>query len=231
MTRCRHVFRRRLRDVSDLPKAAARARAGAGQWLRRNAYLGLIVGCLLLLTRIIDFAPPDKVRIEAEQAVRIVGDAPTQEFSATSRNENAVQLRATLRLYPDAETPVGAPSPEIDETAQILSQPVVTTLLGIEATVEQTVRLEHGNLAVYVVLEATPRADGVKRQGRRTLTMERALKVESRRRGFLDRAWRTRVHLEVRDVVTDVESGIDRVVFAVDEQLFALDVEVQRSRG
>ncbi|TPV93866.1 MAG: hypothetical protein B7733_18320 [Myxococcales bacterium FL481] len=199
--------------------------------MRRNAYLALVVGCLLVLTRVIDFAPPEKVRLTAEDAVRIVGDAPSQEFSATSDNEQSVQLRATLRLYPDAETAVGSPDPDVDATAQVLSQPVVTTLLGIEANVEQTVRLRNGNLVVRVVLQATPRANGVKRRGRRALTLERTLRVESRRRGFFDRAWRNRVHLDVQEVVTGVESGVRRLVFAVDDQLFALDVEVQRSRA
>ncbi|MEE9381981.1 MAG: hypothetical protein V3V08_01015 [Nannocystaceae bacterium] len=212
-------------------RTAGRAFARGVTWLRRNAYLALSAACLLLLARVVDFAAPQHVRIDPDQAARVVGDAPWQGFSTASNNANAVQFRATLRRYADAAAPVSGPDARVDATAQILSQPVVTTIMGVEANIEQTVRLDGGDLELHLSLVVTPRADGPRYRGRRRMTVEREFVVERHRRGWLDSSVEKRIHLKLRGVLTVVEGRIQRTVFSVGEHLFALDVEIQRSRG
>lgn len=200
-------------------------------WARANAYLVVVAGAVLVVTRAIDFSPPPEVRIGNTNAAQLVGDAPPQEFAEQLSNPQAVQVRATLRLYPDAQLRVGAPDPEIDEQGKILSQPVVTTILGMNATVDQTVRLEGGELEILLGLDATPRLQGTAKRGQPApeLVLEHELHVRSRR----DDWWRNhpteRVHLDSRGFIGKVAEHGHRVVFTVDEHLFSLDLEVHRS--
>lgn len=220
------------------PPVAARPRgklfggvATSFSWLRRNAYLMVIAAAILVVTRAIDFSPPPEVRVGNANVGQLVGDAPAQDFSAELSNPQAVQVRATLRLYPESELRVGAPDPEIDEQGKILSQPVVTTILGMNATVDQTVRLEAGELEILLSLDATPRLQGVAKKGQPApeLVLEHELHVRSRR----DDWWRNhpveRVHLDSRGFIGKVEEHGHRVVFTVDDHLFSLDLEIHRS--
>lgn len=194
--------------------------------MRANAWVGLVAGALLVLSRTIHFAPPAQVRVRAQDASGIVGEAPRQEFAESTGSAQTVQLRLTLRSYPDPLAPVGSPDPELDERATVLSQPVVTTILGMNATVEQTVRLEAGDLEVDLSVHATPRERG----GGHTeaIELEREVRVVSRRKGWLAKP-RTRVHVDDRASLVHVEERGHRLVFTVDEHLFALDLEVHRS--
>lgn len=205
-------------------------RRGVG-WLARNAYLVVIAAAVLVLTRTIEFSPPPEVRVGNADVAQLVGDAPPQDFSSELSNPQAVQVRATLRLYPDPEIRVSAPDPDTDEQGKILSQPVVTTILGMNATVDQTVRLDGGELEVELSLDATPRMQGTRRKGSPPpeLVLEHELTVKSRR----DAWWRNRpmerVHLDSRGFLGKVAEHGHRVVFTVDEHLFSLDLEVHHA--
>lgn len=202
-------------------------------FLWRNAYLGLAAGAVLVATEAIDFDPPPEVRVGNADVGALVGDAPAQEFAHELSNPQAVQVRATLRLYPNNEMVVGAPDPDLDEQAKILSQPVITTILGMNATVEQTIRLDGGDLEVDLEVHGTPRLGpkSGKSKAPAPMTLEHEVKVRSRR----DDWWRTRrlsrVHLDSRGTLDGVEDGGYRIVFTVDEHLFSLDIEARRALG
>ncbi len=219
-------------DHSDEAQPRSRARfigRGLG-WLRRNAYLAVAAGAVLVATNAIDFSPPDTVRVGKGDVAQLVGDAPSQEFSAELSNPQAVQLRATLRLYPNNELDVAAPDPDTDLQGRVLSQPVVTTLLGMNATVDQTVRLEGGELEVDLVLHATPRLGLRPRrsQAPRPVTLEHELRVHSRRHDWWRSSPQRRVHIDSRGLLAKADHEGYRLVFTVDGHLFSLDLEVHR---
>ncbi len=202
----------------------------ARSWLRRNAYLAVIAGAVLVASRAVDFSAPPEVRLGKGGVAQLVGDAPPQEFSADLANPQAVQLRATLRLYPDNELQVAAPDPNTDLQGKLLSQPVVTTLLGMNATVDQTLRLDGGELEVDLVLHATPRLGESPRGSKAPppLTLEHELSVRSRRSKWWNGTPQHRVHVDSRGLLTRVDDGW-RLVFSVDEHLFSLDLELHRA--
>lgn len=201
-------------------------------FLRKNAYLGLIAGAVLLASEMIDFSPPPEVRIGRTGVAQLVGDAPPQEFSHQLANPQAVQVRATLRLYADPEIEVSAPDPDTDAQAKVLSQPVVTTILGMNAAMQQTVRLESGDLEVDVELNATPRlGPRESKSSPHPVILEHELTVKSRRKVWWRRSTMHRVHLDSRGFLQKVEDGGYRLVFAVDEHLFSLDLELRRADG
>lgn len=219
------------RQQSDARRPPLLRRAFDIAW--RNAYLGLAVGAVLVVTEAVDFSPPPEVRVGNGDVAALVGDAPPQEFAHELSNPQAVQIRATLRLYPNNELAVGAADPATDTQGKVLSQPVVTTILGMNATVEQTIRLEGGKVEVDLELHATPRL-ATKPRGSKApapMTLEHQIHVRSRR----DDWWRTRplarVHVDARGTLTAVEDGGYRMVFTVDDHLFSLDLESRRSFG
>lgn len=207
-----------------------RVRHGLG-WLARNAYLVVIAAAVLVLTRTIEFSPPPEVRVGTADVAQLVGDAPAQEFSNELANPQAVQVRATLRLYPDSELRVSSPDPETDEQGKILSQPVVTTILGMNATIDQTVRLDGGELEVELALEATPRMQGVRKKGQPApeLVLEHEIVVKSRRDAWWRNRPQERVHLDSRGFLGKVAEHGHRIVFTVDEHLFSLDLDVHHA--
>ncbi len=198
---------------------------------QRNAYLVVVAGAILVVTRAIDFSPPPEVRIGKASVAQLVGDAPAQEFSQELSNPQAIQVRATLRLYADNELKVAGVDPELDEQGKILSQPVVTTILGMNATIDQTVRLEGGDLEVSLSLDATPRLVGAVKRGQPPpeIILEHELEVRSRRDGWWRSAPAQRVHVDTRGFLGKVEEHGHRLVFTVDDHLFSLDLEVHRA--
>ncbi len=200
-------------------------------WVRSNAYLALIVAAALVLTRAIDFSPPPEVRVGRTNVAQLVGDAPPHEFSHQLGNPQAVQVRATLRLYPDNEMKVSVPDPEMDAQGRILSQPVVTTILGLNATIEQTVRLQDGDLQVDVSINATPRLldEPKKSDPAPPLELETEVVVHSRRTTWWRSIPEQRVHLDARVFARKVEDRGYRIVFTVDEHLFSLDLDLDRA--
>lgn len=202
-------------------------------WMRRNAYLVLIAAAILVLMRVVEFSPPPEVRVGQADVGSIVGDAPHQEFSGDMENPQSVQVRATLRLYPDNELPVSMPDPDVDVQGRLLSQPVVTTILGMNATIEQTVRLEEGELEVSLAVNATPRLDRAQRKGKPAppITLETEVVVKSKRTPWWSDHPDQRVNLDSRAFLAKVEDGGHRIVFTVDEHLFSLDLEVHRAFG
>ncbi len=217
----------------DATRVGTAPTARVRRWLgfaSRNAYVVVIAGAVLVVTRAIDFSPPPEVRVGKANVGQLVGDAPVQEFSNELSNPQAVQVRATLRLYGDNELKVGDSDPELDERGKILSQPVVTTILGMNATVDQTVRLEGGDLEISLGLDATPRLVGTMKKGQPPpeIVLEHELAVHSRRDGWWRNAPTERVHIDTRGFLSKVEEHGHRVVFTVDEHLFSLDLEVHR---
>ncbi len=201
--------------------------------MRRNAYLVLIAGAVLVLMRVVEFAPPDDVRVGKTDVGSIVGDAPRQEFSTELSNPQSVQVRATLRLYSDNELVVSMPDPDVDAQGKMLSQPVVTTIFGMNATIEQTVRLEDGDLEVSLAVNATPRLDRPQRKGKPMppITLESEIVVKSKRKQWWSNHPVERVNVDSRAFLAKVEDGGHRVVFTVDDHLFSLDLELHRAFG
>lgn len=214
--------------AGERPRAWSR---GALGWLRRNAYLAVAAGAVLVAVGAVDFAPPPEVRVGKGDVAQLVGDAPAQEFSAELSNPQAVQLRATLRLYPDNELEVAAPDPDTDAQGKLLSQPVITTLLGMNATIDQTLRLDGGELEVDLVLNATPRLGERVRgaKGPAPITLEHELSVRSRKHEWWNSTPQRRVHVDSRGILSRVDDGGWRLVFSVDEHLFSLDLELHRA--
>ena len=197
------------------------------RWLSGNSWLILAAGAALVLTRVVEFSPPEEVRID-EAAVELVGEAPAQEFSQQLGNPQAVQMRATLRLYPRNDLDVREPDPELDAKARVLSQPVVTTIYAMNASIDQTVRLDGGDLEIDVILTGTPRlGETSKANSVPPLTLEHELTVSTR-----EKQWRgdPEVHtkLHTRGTLAELEDRPSRWVFVVEDKLFALDLELHR---
>lgn len=199
----------------------------AGRWLVRNGWLLAAVGAGLVLTKVVEFQPPEQVRID-EASVDLVGEAPAQEFDAQLANPQAVQMRATLRLYPRADLDVREPDPQLDAKARVLSQPVVTTIYAMNANIEQTVRLDDGELEIDVALAGTPRLGDAGRNQVPPLTLEQELTVSSREKQWLGEPVE-RVHLHTRGTLADIEERPYRWVFVIEGKLFALDLELHRA--
>jgi hypothetical protein len=205
------------------PPELSRSRTIA-RWLTGNSWLILAAGAALVLTRVVEFSPPDEVRID-DASVDLVGEAPLQEFSTQLDNPQAVQLRATLRLYPRSDLDVREPDPKLDDKARVLSQPVVTTIYAINATIEQTVRL--GELEIDVTLAGTPRVGEPSKHGSPPLTVEHELTITSREsKWFGDPVKHT--HLHTRGTLAELEDRPHRWVFTVEDKLFSLDLDVAR---
>ena len=194
----------------------------------QNAWLFLVAGALLVITRTVDFAPPPTVRVGPPDAGSLVGDSQTQEFARFLPNPQTVQLRATLRWYEGNDEPLLDPDP-VDERGKILAQPVVTTILGMNAAIDQTVRLEGGELEVDVSLQATPRLERAA-EGRAALVLEHQVSVHSRRDLWWRRAPRHTLHFETRDFLTGLDEHPHRLLFAIDEHRFSLELETHRPR-
>ncbi len=196
------------------------------RWLSGNSWLILAAGAALVLTRVVEFRPPEEVRID-DASVDLVGEAPAQEFSAQLDNPQAVQLRATLRLYPRNDLDVREADPKLDDKARVLSQPVVTTIYAMNATIDQTVRLDGGDLEIDVVLAGTPRLGEAGKNAVPPLTLEHELTITSREKKWLgDPILRT--HLHTRGTLAELEDRAHRWVFIVDGKLFALDLDLHR---
>lgn len=200
-----------------------RLRSVLQAWLHRHGHLVLVAGALLVLTRAVDFAPPDRVR-EAPVAVP-PGEtpglpSPSAELRGAMSTADAVQVRATLRAIED---PQAQRTGAAEVPSKVLAQPVVATMVGIPATVDQKVRFDDGALEIVVSLVLTPRA------GPGGMRAEESLRVVSRRRSGWEGRFEERLHLESTAEVVGVESRGRRWVFAVDERLFSLDVDVQRA--
>jgi hypothetical protein len=221
---------------SDTAPAGAAATDGSSpvrtrwiaRWLSRNSYLILAAGAALVLARVVEFEPPEQVRMD-EASVDLIGEAPSQEFSSQLGNPQAVQLRATLRLYPRNDLDVREPDPKLDGAARILSQPVVTTIYAMNATIDQTVRLDGGALEIDVALAGTPRlGESAGSHKVPELDLEQELTVTSREKKWMGEPIE-RVHLHTRGTLTDLEDRPYRWVFVVEGKLFALDLELNRA--
>lgn len=205
------------------PSVLTRARG----WLVSKSWLIVAVAAGLALTRVVEFTPPEFVRID-DATVDLVGEAPRQEFSSTLNNPQAVQLRGTLRLYPRGETDVREVDPKLDEAARILSQPVVTTIYAMNATIDQTVRLDGGKFEIDVELSGTPRLGEAGKHKLPELTLEHELTVTSRHKPWLGDPVE-HVHLHTRGTLTDIEARPYRWVFMIEGKLFSLDLELNRA--
>ena len=208
---------------SSAPSRAAKARG----WLTQHAWLVGAAACVLVLTRSVDFEPPEKVRLDEKGPTTLVGDAPAQSFADDLANPQAVQVRATLRRYADPSLDVSNPDPDVDARAQVMSQPVVTTIIGMSANIGQTVRLDGGELEVELEVVATPRVLIEGKKGKAPqLSLEHRIDVRSERELSFGRGTQRRTHVQSRGVLVGLEQGPHRVVFSVGEELFALDLEL-----
>jgi len=193
-------------------------------FLGRHAYLGVAAAALLIVTRTVDFSAPTEVRqVELPTKPAPPQPAPSASIRGEMGAEDAVQIRATLRLIEGAKDVAADANDEV-EIGRILSQPVVATLAGVPATIDQTVRVDDGALELRIAIDVTPREHGRKNE----LTVEHRLEVTSR----VDDRWgnRTepRLHLRSESVLSDLERRHHRLVFAVEDRLFTLDLDAHR---
>ncbi|MFV8751951.1 hypothetical protein ACNOYE_15505 [Nannocystaceae bacterium ST9] len=208
-------------------RSVASTQRRALRWLGKNGWLVLAAGAVLVLARVVEFSAPAEVRVD-DHGVEFLGEAPSQDFAPRLDNPQAVQLRATLRLYPRADTEVGEVGSPADESARVLSQPVVTTIYGLGATIDQTVRLDGGDLQLDLELSGTPRlAGGPSKRALPPIELEQELKITSRRERTFGEDER-RVHLLARGSLTELDHQPYRWVFLVEDNLFALDLELFR---
>jgi hypothetical protein len=205
------------------PTWLGRARA----WLGSRSWMILAAAAGLALTQVVEFSPPEDVRID-DATVDFVGEAPRQEFASELGNPQAVQLRGTLRLYPRGEFDVGEVDPELDDKARVLSQPVVTTIYAMNATIDQSVRLDGGKLEIDIEFAGTPRVGESSKNKLPELTLEHELTVTSREKKWM-RDPVQRVHLHTRGTLTDLEDRPYRWVFVIEGKLFAFDLELNRA--
>jgi hypothetical protein len=213
--------------VDDKPGEAVEGRRGRLRgWLGEHAYLLLAAGAVLVLTRTVEFSPPPLVRVDESAHGGVVTRLPVQEFSDELRSPQVAQLKATLRRYDDADLPITADSHEHDERGELLSQPVVTTPLGTGAAIEQTIRLERGELALELRIYATPRLGRPAGNAEPATRLEHQISIHSRREGG-----ERRIHLDTGGTLDDVEARGHRLVFSVDQHLFSLDLELHRPLG
>ena len=202
---------------------------GFAAHVRRHAWLALVAGAGVLALGLVDFAPPSEVRVGSEPTAALVGDAPTQSFAARLQNPQSVQLRASLRLLPDDAEPHGGEGDR--PRGQLLSQPVMTTILGMPVRMEQLVRLGEGDEKIEVRLSATPRLGPRPRRGRAGIQVEYELTVSR----WHDAWWRTapsfQVHLQAEGIWSNWDDLPPRLFFRVGEHAFALDLELSRPSG
>jgi hypothetical protein len=151
----------------------------------------------------------------------LVGQAPRGVFGSTAPSPQTVEFRATLRLWHEGRTRAGSPDPQDDQASDVLSDPVITTVLGMSATVDQRVRLDDGELEIDVHVELTPRREG------KLLLVEREVQVTSRRRAWLRREPVEQVQAYERSVLARAEERAGRILFAVEGRLMALDLETR----
>ncbi|MFO7567503.1 MAG: hypothetical protein R6X02_32970 [Enhygromyxa sp.] len=209
------------------PEAASGTRTRTiARWLSGNSWLILAAAAALVLTRVVEFRPPEEVRVD-DASVDLVGEAPAQEFSPQLDNPQAVQLRATLRLYPRSDLDVRERDPKLDDKARVLSQPVVTTIYATNATIDQTVRLDSGKLEIDVALAGTPRLGEAGKNTIPPVSVEHELTITSRKKKWLGEPV-LQTHLHTRGTLAELEGGPHRWVFTVDGKLFALDLELHR---
>ncbi len=190
----------------------------------RHAYLGVAAAALLIVTRTVDFTPPAEVRkVELPTEAPPPAPAPSAELRAEMGAEEAVQIRATLRLLESAHD-VAADANDEDGVGRILSQPVVATLFGVPARIDQTVRVDAGALELRISVDVTPREEGREKR----ITVEHRLEITSR----VDDRWgnRTerRLHLRDESILTDLERRPHSLLFTVEDRLFALELDVFR---
>jgi hypothetical protein len=200
---------------------------GIRAWLVNRSWMILAAAAALTLTQVVEFSPPQEVRVD-DATVDFVGEAPRQEFSAELGNPQAVQLRGTLRLYPRGEFDVREPDPELDDKARVLSQPVVTTIYAMNASIDQSVRLDGGKLEIDIEFTGTPRLGDSGNNKLPELSLEHELTVTSREKKWM-RDPVQRVHLHTRGTLTDLEDRPYRWVFVIEGKLFALDLELNRA--
>lgn len=141
----------------------------------------------------------------------------------------AVQMRATLRQYSDLSLDPGASTPDDGNLGEVLSEPVVTTVMGVEAEIRQTIRLGD-DLDIDLAIVFTPRQGLAKKGVAAPLTLDHAISVHSRSRsgGWGETAVTRRVHLDTRGVLHDIVNTGYPLVFAVGEHLFLLELELHR---
>lgn len=207
-------------------------RRGLGSWstwralVARHAYLGLAAAALLVVTRTVDFAPPKEVRtIELSPAEAPPPAAPGAEIREQMGAAEAVQLRARLRLLEGADAILRGAQDDPD-AGRVLAEPIVATVVGVPAAIDQSVRLDGGALEVRIAIEATPRGEE-----RRPLVVDHTLEVSSRREGRWGDRGPRRIHLRSQAILAELEGRPQRIFFTVDEHLFALDLDLHRSIG
>jgi hypothetical protein len=212
-----------------------RSLAWIGRALAERAWLLVAGGAAILLIATMDFRPPTKVRVQQADAAELVGDAPLDDVDVQASPQSVV-VRAELSRYeaPASELggrPRGGDEDDPATRRLVLARPVVTTLYGLTATFEQTLRLEGGRHEVDVAVEVTPRVGDARRGELPPIRLERDVRIVSRRQstwGWWDRSPIERLVMHEHATLADATQGTHQLTFAVDDQLFVLSLDVTR---
>ena len=199
----------------------------AGTLLYRYGYV-LIGGLAFAIwIQLVDFRPPPRVR-DADGVDRVVRGALAEANRRAPSQRDAVQLRAELRMFTGTQRSVLESSTAVDYAPRLLSSPAVTTLWGMRATIEQSVRLQEGDTEVDLTLEMTPRRIAQADSDDTGTALEYRIRVNSRRTPWWDllgRHVQRQVHFESQGVLFGVSSAHEhRFVFEAHGNLFSLDI-------
>lgn len=197
--------------------------------LGRHAYLGVAAAALLIVTRTVDFTPPAEVRqVVVPQKAPPPAPAPSAQLRSEMGAEEAVQIRATLRLL-EAAADVTADINDLENVGRILSQPVVATLIGVPARIDQTVRIDDGALELRIAIDVTPRQQKRGRGKQPGINVEHRLEITSRiTERWGDRS-EPRLHLRSEAHLSDLDRRPHRLLFAVEDRLFVLDIDLHNA--
>lgn len=226
----------------DTAETHARTSDGSSGRLRRiaravseRAWLVVAGAAAITLLATMDFRPPGKVRVQARDGAELVGDAPLEDVEVQASPQSVV-VRAELSRYEAAASELGARprgGDEDDSTTRrvVLARPVVTTLYGLTATFEQTLRLDGGRHEVDVAVEVTPRVGDARRGELPPIRLERDVRIVSRRHAswaWWDRSPVERLVMHEHTTLADATQGTNQLTFAIDDQLFVLSLDVTR---
>jgi hypothetical protein len=206
-----------------------------GRAVSERAWLVVAGAAAITLIATMDFRPPSKVRVQTHDGAELVGDAPLEDVDVQASPQSVV-VRAELSRYEAAASELGARprgGDEDDPTTLrvVLARPVVTTLYGLTATFEQTLRLDGGRHEVDVAVEVTPRVGDARRGELPPIRLERDVRIVSRRHAswaWWDRSPVERLVMHEHTTLADATQGTSQLTFAIDDQLFVLSLDVTR---
>ncbi|RMG94136.1 MAG: hypothetical protein D6705_16975 [Deltaproteobacteria bacterium] len=190
---------------------------------RPRSHVVVALGAAFAAVLLMDFDPPRSVR-RTELAPPVpIGDVAQAPFEDPEDPETA---RLQVRLYAPEALASSEPEDGTDqEPGTLLSAPVMTTVLGVSARVEQAVRIDDDR-SLELHVEILPRRTG--RTSMEFLFQVRGTVVE---RGFFGRGERRTVVLATRGDGRRWDEAPMRLGFVAAGRPFVLEIEARLARA